>query len=245
MNSTGKESKTGMMLNNVLKDLNELIFIFIVSGWFLCCKHKASLEGTKSRAGRMSSLGSSSHTLWADSGRVLVGEKQERRKAGLIDGPACKLLCVRRGSSVTQTGKGFHVEVTPELRDQWEKRTVFSRGHRASWGTVSMIYPGASLQSWQLREQGLRNLGLVMSVMGKVFKHWGKQRYLCLRKHKTSRQQKPSSGGSCIYQGKTRAMAAWEREGCRFLMRKNWHLLDYWLIMGVRFSGWFLAFQLR
>lgn len=38
-----------------------------------------------------------------------------------MNGPACKLLCVRGGNSVTQTGKGFHVEVTPELRDQWGK----------------------------------------------------------------------------------------------------------------------------
>jgi hypothetical protein len=37
-----------------------------------------------------------------------------------MNGPTCKLLRARSGSNVTQTGKGFHVDVTPELGAQRE-----------------------------------------------------------------------------------------------------------------------------
>lgn len=169
-----------------------------------------------------SSLEYSSHTSrqtlvgspWLQYGFRLLGE-ENREGAGweVLNGTTYKVLHagsepkVQR-NDVTQTGKVrcFQLEETPELLlDQWKKKTVFSRGWRTCRGRIqgpSWGEPATMTTAWAGSESCVKNLGLIMSVMGKVFKHWGDLRCLCLRKHETGRQPRLPSGDSWLYQRK-------------------------------------------
>lgn len=140
MNSKVEESKTGMVLSSVLRDPRWTPFHL----YSLRVVAMLQRRSCSRRNNVKSSLVYSSHTSWQTLARLpwlqygfwLLGEeKRGGQAATVLNGLTYKVLHagsepkVQR-NDVTQTGKVrcFQLEETPELLDQWEKKTVFSRG---------------------------------------------------------------------------------------------------------------------